>query len=65
MKEKQKLVCFRVYDRNGRYHQSYVDEDDADACAKHIGGAKRSVTKEEETADWVSSLDKILIRPVA
>tara|TARA_B110000196_G_C20820729_1_gene509040 strand:+ start:132 stop:329 length:198 start_codon:yes stop_codon:yes gene_type:complete len=65
MKEKQKLVRFRVYDRNGRYHQSYINEVDADACAKHIGGAKRSVTKEEETADWVSSLDKILIRPVA
>tara|TARA_B100000809_G_scaffold124283_1_gene122454 strand:+ start:204 stop:401 length:198 start_codon:yes stop_codon:yes gene_type:complete len=65
MKEKQKLVRFRVYDRNGRYHQSYINEVDAEACAKHVGGTKRSVAKEDATNEWVNSLDKILIRPVA
>jgi hypothetical protein len=57
MKEKEELVVFRVYDRNGRYHQSYVDEDDANDCAKHLGGSWRLVAEEDEIAEWSLSLE--------
>jgi|TARA_B110000495_G_C22917826_1_gene536166 hypothetical protein len=56
MKEKEELVVFRVCDRNGRYQQSYVNEDDADACAKHLGGSWRLVAEEDKTAEWSLSL---------
>ena len=58
MKEKQELVHFRVYDRNGRYHQSYIDEDDAKVCAKHINGALKSVAEENATAELLLTLDQ-------
>jgi hypothetical protein len=33
-----KSVRYRVYDKHGRYHHSYVEYVHAKACAKHIGG---------------------------
>ena len=43
-----KGVRYRVYDKNGRYHHSYMEYADASNCSKRIGG--RVVDLEKETA---------------
>lgn len=44
---KKELVRFRVYDQQGKYHQSYVVEADAKACAKHIRGTYLSIDEDK------------------
>ncbi len=41
-----KSVRYRVYDKNGRYHHSYMDYSDALNCAKHIGGRVTDIEKD-------------------
>jgi hypothetical protein len=43
-----KLVRYRVFDKDGKYHQSYLLSSDAKACAKHIGGVVKEVKEEEK-----------------
>jgi|11BtaG_2_1085332.scaffolds.fasta_scaffold03219_7 hypothetical protein len=39
---------FRVYDRRGKYHQSYLLEADAKACAKHVKGEYMEITDDKK-----------------
>ena len=41
-----KGVRYRVYDKNGRYQQSYMEYTDAFNCSKHIGGRVVDLEKE-------------------
>ena len=45
-----KSVRYRVYDKNGRYHHSYMEYSDALNCAKHIGGRVSDVEKENSNS---------------
>jgi hypothetical protein len=41
--KKTELVRYRVFDKDGRYHQSYLYKEDAKFCAKRIGGIIKEV----------------------
>jgi len=45
-----KSVRFRVYDKNGRYHHSYMEKSHAHNCAKHIGGRVVDVEKDKPSS---------------
>lgn len=45
---KQELLKYRVYDKKGKYQQSYLSEDDAISCAKHVSGSVKSVKDYDE-----------------
>lgn len=44
----QELVKYRVYDKKGQYHHSYLVENDAINCAKYISGSVKSVKPDGE-----------------
>lgn len=43
-----KLVKYRVYDKRGFYHQSYLGERDAINCANHINGVVKLICDDGE-----------------
>ena len=51
--KKSKSVRYRVYDKNGRYHHSYMEYSDALNCAKNISGRVADIEKDnsESTKD--------------
>lgn len=44
----QELVKYRVYDKKGQYHHSYLVESDAINCAKYVLGSVKSVKPDGE-----------------
>ena len=43
-----KTVKYRVYDRNGRYHHSYLSKADAINCASLVYGSVKEIVKDCE-----------------
>ena len=41
-----KSVRYRVFDKNGKYHHSYMEYSDALNCAKYIGGRVADIEKD-------------------
>ena len=41
-----KSVRYRVFDKNGNYHHSYMKYSDALNCAKYVGGRVAEVEKD-------------------
>ena len=41
-----KSVRYRVFDKDGNYHHSYMEYSDALNCAKYIGGRVAEVEKD-------------------
>ena len=44
----QELVKYRVYDKKGEYHHSYLFEHDAINCAKYVSGSVKSIKADGE-----------------
>ena len=44
----KELVKYRVYDKKGEYHHSYISKNDAINCAKYVFGSVKSVKDGEE-----------------
>ncbi len=54
----QELVRYRVYDKKGHYHHSYISEDDAITCAKHVMGSVKIIENDSEKEVFVVSKKK-------
>lgn len=55
---KQELVRYRVYDKKGHYHHSYILEDDAITCAKQVMGSVKIIDSDSEKEVFVVSKKK-------
>jgi len=54
----EKLVKYRVYDKKGEYHHSYISKNDAINCAKYVSGSVKSVKDSEEKEIFTSKKEK-------
>lgn len=54
----QELVRYRVYDKKGHYHHSYISEDDAITCAKHVMGSVKIVESDSEKEVFIVNKKK-------
>lgn len=54
----QELVRYRVYDKKGQYHHSYVLEEDAITCAKHVMGSVKIIGEDSEKEVFIVSKKK-------
>jgi len=54
----QELTRYRVYDKKGQYHHSYISEEDAITCAKHVMGSVKIIENDSEKEVFVVSKKK-------
>lgn len=54
----QELVRYRVYDKKGQYHHSYVLEEDAITCAKHVMGSVKMIGEDSEKEVFIVNKKK-------
>tara|TARA_A200000159_G_C7292793_1_gene326483 strand:+ start:759 stop:932 length:174 start_codon:yes stop_codon:yes gene_type:complete len=54
----QELVRYRVYDKKGQYHHSYISEEDAINCAKHVMGSVKIIETDSEKEVFIVSKRK-------
>lgn len=54
----QELTRYRVYDKKGQYHHSYISEEDAVTCAKHVMGSVKIIENDSEKEVFVVSKKK-------
>ena len=47
-----------MYDKKGQYHHSYISEEDAITCAKHVMGSVKIIENDSEKEVFVVSKKK-------